>query len=562
MTQYPSYLYYNPHATAKTVTITLPAGAYDIYDAIGETKVKTSVSGSTTITVSPDNVMLLTFYPAGGIWKIKGRLLMVEDGGVLDYHYGYNYQNPLRIVSLSAENRSFQIGDSVLLTCRTENGDNISYSWYVNDMLTGSSIHNTFFCKPKTEGYHTVHCVAANENDTVLSEKITILAATVIAPQIESITLQNGLYQTGSSIDISATVRGSNYSKIWTVSGGALLFTGDSLSPEWTLPNQNGLYTLTLTVENILGSETVTRTILTKDITAENHYAPVIYYPFINGSAENVASENYDAINTGAFACPDVLGAANNALQFTNSSQYLYITNTSALNTTFTDKLAISFWMKPQNTSTEQYVISHGSWEDRYKISIINPNHILRWTVHTSNGIVDLDDTVSLQNGTWAHCVVQYTGYSLEIYRNGTLVSYKPLTGGISTTTQNLTIARKNMSEGEYSYRGMLDEIRFFNQELSPQDVQNVYNATEMAVETSRPADNIKVYPNPSHGTFTVFCSEKLLVEIFSPLGICIQRFGLQGTKIISLKTSGLYTLCFTDKNGTSTKKKLAVKHN
>ncbi|MDR2557108.1 MAG: PKD domain-containing protein [Bacteroidales bacterium] len=493
---------------------------------------------------------------------------MVENGGILDYHYGYNYQNPLRIISLCAENTTVQIGDSILFTCRTENGNNITYSWYANGTLAGCTTSNTFYYKPQTEGSHTLRCIAANATDTALSEQTVILAATFIAPRIENVTLQNnganGFYQTGTNIAVSASVHGSNYSTNWTVSGGTLSFPSDSLSPQWTLPNQNGFYTITLTVENILGSETVTRTIPVKDITAENNYTPIIYYPFINGSTKNAASQNYDATNTGAFACPGFSGAPNNALQFSNNSQYLHIANSSALNTTFTDKLAISFWMKPQNGSSEQYVISHGSWEDRYKISIITPNHTLRWTVHTINGIVDLDDTVPLQNTTWVHYVVQYTGYSLEIYRNGTLASYKPLTGGISTTTQNLTIARKNMSESNYYYQGVLDEIRFFNQELSPSDVQSIYNAAEPAgtEDLYTPDDIIKIYPNPSHGTFTVFSNEKLSVEIFSSLGVCVQKFRLQGTKVISLEANGLYTLCFTDKNGTFIKKKLIIKHN
>ncbi|MDR0618627.1 MAG: PKD domain-containing protein [Bacteroidales bacterium] len=567
MTQYQSYLYYNPHNTAKTVTITLPAGTYDIYDAIQETKVKTSVSGSTTITVSPDNIMLLTLYPAGGIWKINGRILSVENGGVLDYHYGYNYQNSLRVVSLTAENNTVQIGDSVLLTCRTENGDNVNYRWYANDALVGNSTNNTFYYKPQTEGSHVLHCIATDASDTASSEWITVLAATFIAPEIESLILQqgagNGLYQTSSTVSVSAAVRGSNYSINWTVSGGTLSFANDSLSPQWTLPNQNGLHTVTLTVENILGSETAKQTVLVKNITAENYYTPIIYYPFINGSTKNIAGNDFNAVNTGAVACPGISGTANNALQFGNSSQYLYIENTSELNTTFTNKLAVSFWMKPQNSATEQYIISHGSWEDRYKISIITPNHTVRWTVRTANGIADLDDTVPLQNSTWVHYIAQYTGYSLELYRNGVLASYKSLTGGISATAQNLTVARKNVSEGDYGYRGVLDEIRFFNQELSPADVTYFYNlAEETAIETIYTADNIKIYPNPSYGTVTVSSDEKLSVEIFSPLGVHVQKFKLQGTKVVSLKTSGLYTLCFTNKNGISIKKKLVVMHN
>ena len=88
---YPNYLYYNPNTTDATVSISLPSGNYDIYDAITESVIKTNASESTTFQIPANDVRLLVIYPTGSTTKTEGRMLKTDNGGVIDFHYHYNY---------------------------------------------------------------------------------------------------------------------------------------------------------------------------------------------------------------------------------------------------------------------------------------------------------------------------------------------------------------------------------------------------------------------------------------------------------------------------------------
>ena len=71
----------------------------------------------------------------------------------------------------------------------------------------------------------------------------------------------------------------------------------------------------------------------------------------------------------------------------------------------------------------EQYILSHGNWERRWKISI--SNNRLRFTIKTTNGIVDLDSETILQKNILYNISVSYSGSELEIYINGKLDAFK-----------------------------------------------------------------------------------------------------------------------------------------
>ncbi|GHU95969.1 hypothetical protein FACS1894156_6370 [Bacteroidia bacterium] len=92
---YPIYLYYNPHNNLRTVALTLPAGNYDVYDAISETVLSTNAAGSTSVDIDADSVRLLVLYPAGSTIETQGRIKKVQGGSIIDYHYAYNYDNPV-----------------------------------------------------------------------------------------------------------------------------------------------------------------------------------------------------------------------------------------------------------------------------------------------------------------------------------------------------------------------------------------------------------------------------------------------------------------------------------
>ena len=121
---YPNYLYYNPNTTDATVSISLPSGNYDIYDAITESVIKTNAAGSTTFQIPANDVRLLVIYPTGSTTKIEGRMLKTDNGGVIDYHYDYNNEST-ETISFNDHLRIYPNPFTYSFQIATSNNENI-----------------------------------------------------------------------------------------------------------------------------------------------------------------------------------------------------------------------------------------------------------------------------------------------------------------------------------------------------------------------------------------------------------------------------------------------------
>lgn len=83
---YPTYLYYNPWTSAKTVQINVGTNLMDIYDTVIHNYVTNDVTGLQTISISADTARVLVLIPAGGSVTYSGRKRLVNDI-VMDYYY-------------------------------------------------------------------------------------------------------------------------------------------------------------------------------------------------------------------------------------------------------------------------------------------------------------------------------------------------------------------------------------------------------------------------------------------------------------------------------------------
>jgi hypothetical protein len=222
---------------------------------------------------------------------------------------------------------------------------------------------------------------------------------------------------------------------------------------------------------------------------------PLIYYP-LDGNVWDYSGNGYDAILSGAVQTPDALGNAARAYLFSSSPDLIYTVNKPALN--FQDKITISFWLKIDQVPEEIYVISHGSWEERYKISV-TPEKRLRWTVKTDVETKDIDNSTVLLLNEFNHYTVCYTGYSMEIYINGELDVFTPMTGKIQQTAKDLTIGHKDRSTNSYFLRGIIDEIKIFSDELPVSEINALQSMWNSYSGINSPnSGSILVYPNPA----------------------------------------------------------------
>ena len=272
----------------------------------------------------------------------------------------------------------------------------------------------------------------------------------------------------------------------------------NTLTPLWILPDTEGVYEITLTISNFSGSDSKTRKILVKDLNQKAENLPVIYFPF-NGDTQNHSQNRFHAVSVEAFPTEDARGIEKNAFKFSSANEYIYVPNDAALN--FNEKIAISFWIKPDFLpNSESYIISHGSWEERYKISVI-PSKNLRWSLKTNENIIDIDDPEPLETGKFVHYVGQYTGYSLELYRNGKLVAYNQHNGIISTTDKNITFSRKDENETNYYFRGTIDEVRIYDTSLSLSEIEKLPDLWSLTLNKS---NKIIIFPNPVEQNFNI----------------------------------------------------------
>ncbi len=81
---YPTFLYYNPHAEARSVVLPVGDRPARVYDAASKRFLVESVTKDATITVPPDGAVLAVVVPAHGAVRREGRRLSV-DGIVVDY---------------------------------------------------------------------------------------------------------------------------------------------------------------------------------------------------------------------------------------------------------------------------------------------------------------------------------------------------------------------------------------------------------------------------------------------------------------------------------------------
>ena len=82
---YPTYLYFNPYDTARTITLNVGADAKDIYDLVSNQHLVKNVKERTAIRIPADSAVLAVVCPAGGqIVFDKNKTLI--NGVIVDYN--------------------------------------------------------------------------------------------------------------------------------------------------------------------------------------------------------------------------------------------------------------------------------------------------------------------------------------------------------------------------------------------------------------------------------------------------------------------------------------------
>jgi hypothetical protein len=288
--------------------------------------------------------------------------------------------------------------------------------------------------------------------------------------------------------------------------------------------------------------------LLVADPSAAREGQLVAFYPF-TGNASDQSGNGHDGVVSGAAKAADRFGAPDRAYAFDGGSAMIRIPNASTLN--FTGGITVDLWMTPGPFfDREQYPISHGNWQSRWKVSISNGR--LRWTIRTARGIKDLDTESSLTPDSLVNVAVTYDGTVMAVFLNGDLDAFAPFADSLLLSPVDLTIGQALPTDVQYGFRGVLDEVRIYNYALGGTEIRALADrpagVLTDGVGLPESATLLPNYPNPFNGSTiigfrvppTAKAGSMVTLEVFDLLGRSVR------TLVAGALSPGLHEVVFS----------------
>ena len=209
---------------------------------------------------------------------------------------------------------------------------------------------------------------------------------------------------------------------------------------------------------------------------------PIAYYQLGDQTASNNTTEPDPPVQS--YLVP------NNSLQdyvfnFDGSDDYIDLGNDSSLQ--FANSFSISAWAKINDTSNNAIISkdSSGATGNGYHIDFRSGNQVHAWAYNASNKVIK----TGLNTDIWYHIVFvfQNTGGSngtQSLYINGGTAVTNSITNFASSTINNLRIGSSEEISG-FQTNGLISNVALFNTNLTPTQVQTLYNNGSPATDIS-----------------------------------------------------------------------------
>ncbi len=560
---YPTYLFFNPYNSSKTIELSVGADNVDIYEMLSEEFVSQNVNGKVSITIPADEAIILTLTPPGGeVSYDKNRMLV--DGIVVDYMQSTQpFHYAPRIQSLEAELIQIEEGDSTNIFAKAFDKDspNLSYEWRIDGGRVLGSGTSIKWHSPASVGEYEVMLIVGDETNQMDTATISInvVAEINVAPRIVSLLKEDGVLGPNETMELQVIALDDNGDLLtyeWTASKGNI--SGNGSTVIWTAPAAEGVFQIRISVIDEGGlRDSQTTSIWVKTFTPTQGNL-IAWYPF-NFNGNDVSGNELNGQVSGAIYTEDGNGNPSSALLTDGINDKVTVENNALLNVQ--EAISISCWFEArQLRNKEVFLLSHGSWQNRWKVSIIEGEKI-RWTVNTLDGIGDLDSEI-IQADSLYHLTVTYDGEWMIIYLNGTLQVFRPMTGAIKMTTLPFLMAQMLPDNNEFNYKGILDEVKIYDYALTPDAVSSIFNESTTSINTRFKRESLlKLSPNPTTDVLTIsfkdhFIGEGLL-SVFDLQGRLLLRQDLDSKASIDMLIedwqSGVYQIVLRNRQGIST---------
>ena len=167
-------------------------------------------------------------------------------------------------------------------------------------------------------------------------------------------------------------------------------------------------------------------------------------------------------------------GIKRNALSFDGNNDYISVPNSASLNFHDTNKFTISLWVKRDEQSINEALISkgHTSPPIGYNIGLGSVEGSVNAYIGDGNDRHNLISNQQITSSQWHHIVTIWNGDTILMYIDGKLDNSNDFGNkDIKDDTKNLEIGK------HYSkyYHGLLDEIRIYERVLDFNEIKNLY---------------------------------------------------------------------------------------
>jgi len=550
---YPTYCLFNPYASDTAVALALGAGSYDLYNTVTKAFVATGVTGTVSVTVPAGSASVVVVAPAGGaMTSVLDKTLI--NGVVVDYRNGYSGNHPPRIKSLSPDSSRMSVRTPVNIYCAAADRDSnaLTYLWSSPRGMIAGSGPVVVWTAPDTPGVYVIACTVSDGHggSAAASDTLQVVAAIVHPPVILKMAAVPRKVDLGASSALSCIVSNPDSGVLtysWSASAGSISGTGPAVT--WRAPGSAANDVVRLSVDDGKGGQSADSIALeVRDLSVVQTGNLIAYYP-LDGSAADATGHGHNGAVNGAVPVNDRFGNPAGAYAFDGVSASILVPDDTALN--FQGAVTVNLWVKPAAfyPGREQYVISHGSWQNRWKISVTPGTNALRWTVKNSlSQTKDLDAATPLVLDSVVNVSVRYDGTDMEIYINGALDSFTPFSGPINMTSYALTMGQDLPTDNLYGFNGVLDDVRLYDYGLGLAEIASLSGLTSgippaVSREVPRAFGLYPNYPNPFNPStnirFDVARRQWTTLRVYDVLGRDVT------TLVDGIRDPGTYTVRF-----------------
>lgn len=173
-------------------------------------------------------------------------------------------------------------------------------------------------------------------------------------------------------------------------------------------------------------------------------------------------------------------GQLRNALEFDGVDEYVHIGATPGI--VINNEITLSAWVRAYSDGYGVIISRHMSGDHGWMLSRTPNNDSFEWRMSTdgSNWYGGTTTDNSFEVDQWYHVIASYDGEVMRIYIDGVedTDGIFPLnvSGVPHRSDAPLQIARDEFNGDNFSFHGILDDIRMYDVALTSQDAQNLYN--------------------------------------------------------------------------------------